>query len=214
VRSRQWFCAVRSRQWFQGLGVSSRVAKCKGGHPKPTVFPFVVGMNHEVRTRRQLCWLLPIKAMWEREATCWRGPGRRRTTIRNMAKTGLRWNGGQGLHVRLAVMLVTNCLFQKSHYFFRVYSYCYCRVKRLKFLFALEACSFSSSELYEDEKAIWWINMYKFWIRNEIPGSSRLAAGMLCIPATCASSESFFNWVEGFVNNGELDFVQKAWNMF
>ena len=26
----------------------------------------------------------------------------------------------------------------------------------------LEACTFSSSGLYEDEKAIWWINMYKF----------------------------------------------------
>jgi len=76
-----------------------------------------------------------------------------------MAETGLQQNGGQGLHVRLAVMLMTNCLFQKSRYFyfFRVYSYC--GVKRLKFLFALEACTFSSSGLYEDEKAIWWINM-------------------------------------------------------
>jgi len=32
-----------------------------------------------VRTRRQLRWLLPHEAMWEREATSWRGPSRRRT---------------------------------------------------------------------------------------------------------------------------------------
>jgi len=50
------FCAVSSQQWFQGLGVSSRAASesRKRGHPKLIVFPFVVGMNHEVRTRRQL----------------------------------------------------------------------------------------------------------------------------------------------------------------
>jgi len=82
------------------------------------VFPFVVGMNHEVRTRRQLCWLLPHEAMWEREATCWQGSGRRRMTIGNMAETGLRRNGGPGFHVGLAGMLVTNCLFQKSHCLF------------------------------------------------------------------------------------------------
>ena len=61
-----------------------------------------------------------------------------RTTIGNVAKTGLRQNGGQDLHVGLAGMLVTSYIFQ-SHitYFFRVYSYC--GVERLKFLFALEA---------------------------------------------------------------------------
>jgi len=49
-----------------------------------------------------------------------------------MAETCLRRNGGQGLHIGLAGMLVTNCLFQKSHYlFFRVYSYC--GVERFKF---------------------------------------------------------------------------------
>ena len=41
-----------------------------------------------------------------------------RTTIGSMAETGLRRNGGQGLHVGLAGMLVTNCRFQKSHCFF------------------------------------------------------------------------------------------------
>jgi len=55
-----------------------------------------------------------------------------------MAERGLQQNGDGGLHVGLAEILVTNCLFQKSHYiFFRVYSYC--GVKCLKFLFALEA---------------------------------------------------------------------------
>jgi len=56
----------------------------------------------------------------------------------SMAKTGVRQNGGQDLHVGLAGMLVTSYPFQKSHYiFFHVYSYC--GVERLKFLFALEA---------------------------------------------------------------------------
>jgi len=55
-----------------------------------------------------------------------------------MTETGLRRNGGQGLHVGLAGMLVTT-FFSQSHitYFFRVYSYC--GVERFKFLFALEA---------------------------------------------------------------------------
>jgi len=111
------FCAVSSWQWFQGLGVSSSVASASLQLRSSQAYcvPFVVGMNHEVRTRRQLRWLLPHEAMWEREATCWRGPGRQRTTIRNMAETGLWQNGGQDLHVGLAGMLVTSYLFQKSH---------------------------------------------------------------------------------------------------
>jgi len=35
-----------------------------------------------------------------------------------MAETGLRQNGGQGYHVGLVRMLVTNCLFKKSHCLF------------------------------------------------------------------------------------------------
>jgi len=55
-----------------------------------------------------------------------------------MAETSLWQNGGQSLHVGLAVKLVTN-VFSKSHiaYFFHVYFYC--SAKRLKFLFALVA---------------------------------------------------------------------------
>ena len=66
----------------------------------------------------QLRSLLPHEAMWEREATCWRGPGRQRTTLGNMAETGQQQNGGQDLHVGLAGMLVTSYLFQKSHNIF------------------------------------------------------------------------------------------------
>jgi len=54
------------------------------------------------------------------------------------AEKGLRQNRGQGLRVRLAEMLVTNFLFQKSHcIFFRVDFYC--GVKHLKLLYALKA---------------------------------------------------------------------------
>jgi len=61
-----------------------------------------------------------------------------------MEEAGLRRNGGQGLHVGFAGMLVTNCLFQKSHYlFFRVSSYC--GIELFKFLFALEAWALRNS---------------------------------------------------------------------
>jgi len=32
-----------------------------------------------------------------------------------MAETGLKWNGGQGLHAGLVGMLVTSFLLQKTH---------------------------------------------------------------------------------------------------
>jgi len=58
-------------------------------------------------------------------------------TIGNMAETGLRQNGGQDLYVRLARMLVTRYLFQKSHYIFFQCLFLWCRTP--KFFFALEA---------------------------------------------------------------------------
>ena len=75
-------------------------------------------MNHEVRTRCQLCWLFPHEAVWEKEATCWQSPNRQKMLIGNMAEAGLWWNGGQGLHVRLVGMPMISFVFQKSHCIF------------------------------------------------------------------------------------------------
>jgi len=70
------FCAVSSRQWFQGLGVSSSAvsASLQARSSQAECFLFFMGMNQEMRTRRQLHWLLAHEAMWEREEPCrtWR----------------------------------------------------------------------------------------------------------------------------------------------
>ena len=56
-----------------------------------------------------------------------------------MAETALRQNGGQGLHVGLAGMLVTNCLFQNSHLLIFSMFILIAVSNVSKFLFALEA---------------------------------------------------------------------------
>jgi len=45
---------VSSRTASESLEARSSQADC-------VLFPFVAGMNHEVRTRRQLCLLLPMR---------------------------------------------------------------------------------------------------------------------------------------------------------
>jgi len=121
-----------------------------------------MGMNHEVRTRRQLRRLLPHEAMWEREATYWRGPGRRRDDDRKHGQKQVC----SGTEAKASMSDWQGCLwptvFSESliTYFFRVYSYC--GVERLKFLFALEAwgtmqqiCEFGDWEaVFQDEECL------------------------------------------------------------
>jgi len=45
-------------------------------------------------------------------------PYRHEMMMRNMAKTGLKRNGGQGLHAGLVGMPVTSLLFQRTHCIF------------------------------------------------------------------------------------------------
>jgi len=113
------FCAVSSRQWFQGLGVSSSAASAslQARSSQADCVSFCHGDESWSADQASVV-LITHEAMWEREATCWWGPGRRSTTIGNMAKTDLRQNGGQDLHVGLAGMLVTSCFFHKSRYIF------------------------------------------------------------------------------------------------
>jgi len=96
------------------------VYPCRRGHPRLLVFPFLVVMNHGVRTNRQLHRLLPHKGLpgWEREVNGWQGLYRHETMTGSMAGIGLPQNKGPGLHVWLVGMLVTSFLLQKTHCIF------------------------------------------------------------------------------------------------
>ena len=91
------FYAVSSRQWFQGLGVLSRGASesLQVRSSQVDYVSFCRGDESKIADQASVALITSPWGNREREATCWRGLGRRRTTIGNMAETGLRRNGDQ-----------------------------------------------------------------------------------------------------------------------
>jgi len=94
------FCAVSSQQWFQGFGVSSRAAS-ESLQARSSQADCVSFCHGDESWSADDVSVALITSPWGNVRdgiTCWQGPGRRRTTIGNMAETGLQQNGGQGLH--------------------------------------------------------------------------------------------------------------------
>jgi len=92
--TRQQCCS--SMQWVArfspnclGCQAGHWVNCCRQGHPRLIVFPFIVWMNHGVRTRCQLHCLFPHETMWEREATYWQGSCRHDKMTGNMEERSM-----------------------------------------------------------------------------------------------------------------------------